>query len=1258
MTQGLPAAVATAQMRSALLRLSTRIAESRDEAEVCRGVVEALHDDTFGFLGVGLYLAGSEAFEPALRASAGSFGTASNVAELRKPLRVAQNAIGELVVQRGMGQAFDKGDVEILAAAANQASIAIGRARLLAAERSRTTEQRALLDTLADLSSELELDRLLQAVLERAIDLLHVTGGELAIYEPDADELVIVASHHMEVNAVGIRMKVGEGAMGHVALTQEPLIIPRYQEWEGRSDKYTQSSVQSVMATPLLIGNRLVGAIASVHSDPDRKFGETDLRLLNLFAAQAAIAIENARLFSREREQATEQQALLDSLQDLSAEIDLSRLLNAVLKRAVSLLHVTGGELAIYDEDARELEIMASYNMETDAVGTRMALGEGAMGHVAQTREPLVIPRYQEWEGRSDKYTQSTVQAVMAAPLMIGKRLVGAIASVHSDPERKVGERDLRRLIMFAPQAAIAIENARLFAAERRRAEEQEALLDTLKDLSGELELSRVLHRVLERAVALLGVTGGELATFDDARQDLHIVASHNMETDAVGTRMAIGDGAMGHVAQTHQPLIIPRYQEWTGRSENYAQDSVQSVVVAPLLIGKRLVGAIAAVHADTSREFTKDDLTLLELFAPQAAIAIENARLYAESQRYFQDLVLNNPVAIVNLDTSSTITSCNPAFERMFGYTNAEVVGRNLDELVTTAETLGEAKAYTQAAITGRTASGTGRRRRKDGTLIDVEVFSIPIVVGGSSVGMIALYHDVTELLAARREAEDASASKSRFLANTSHELRTPLNAIIGYSEMLEEELSDAGQMEYLPDLQRIRSAGKHLLSLINDILDLSKIEAGKMELFVDAFHVRDAVDDVCTTIRPLLEKNGNAFRLVGDADLGTMRSDATRLRQVLLNLLSNASKFTERGTITLEVHHERANGGWLSFAVSDTGIGMTPDQLDRVFDAFSQAEAATASKYGGTGLGLPISRRFCQMMGGDITVSSTLGEGSTFLVRLPATVPAESDDGTVQGIGSGTAGTVLVIDDDAAVRTILRRTLVRDGYRVYEAADGEDGIAQAVALRPDVITLDVLMPSMDGWSVLTALKADPTVRDTPVIMLSIVDDKKLGFALGASEYLTKPIDRQRLLEVLHQYGHDGDNRPILIVEDDADTRTVLRRMLEADDWRVVEAENGRVGLDRVSEHAPGLILLDLMMPELDGFAFLDRRRANPALREIPVIVITAKDLTADDRQRLNGGVEHVFQKSDYDRDRLVAEVRELVARHASRHSVGADGR
>jgi PAS domain S-box-containing protein len=722
-------------------------------------------------------------------------------------------------------------------------------------------------------------------------------------------------------------------------------------------------------------------------------------------------------------------------------------------------------------------------------------------------------------------------------PLLIDGAPVGVLV-VESAQPNAFGQHDFEILTAAANQASIAIARARLVQSqarlleeERRRANEQQALLDTLTDLSAELELSKLFQAVLERAATLLGVAAGELAIFDEAKQQLVVIANHNTGTVSTGTRLAVGEGAMGHVAQTLEPLIIPDYQRWAGRSAQYAQVAAHAVAVVPLLIRGRLVGALSVWHADPQRQFGDGDLRLINLFAPQAAIAIENARLYSEAQhqrQYFEELVKNSPVAIVALDNDHNIVSCNPAFEKMFGYSEGEVLHRNLDQLITTEAMRGEAVAYTQQALHHRPVKALRQRCRKDGSLVDVEVLAVPVVVGGEPVGLMGLYHDITELLQARREAEAANSAKSQFLASMSHELRTPLNAIIGYSEMLEEEAQESGQAAFVPDLEKIRSAGRHLLTLINDILDLSKIEAGKLELFLETFDVRATIEEVATTVAPLVEKNANRLEVRCAEDLGTMHADLTRTRQVLLNLLSNACKFTQRGVVTLRAEREPARDGTgpqLVFRVADSGIGMTEEQIGKLFEAFAQADASTTRNYGGTGLGLAITRRFCRMMGGEVTVESAPGRGSTFTVRLPAQVGESRREAAAaptpepEPAGPATAGTVLVIDDDPAARALMRRFLGREGFRVEEAPDGESGLARARTHRPDVITLDVLMPGMDGWAVLAALKSDPALAQIPVILATIVDEAHLGFALGASDVLHKPIDRERLGEVLRKY-------------------------------------------------------------------------------------------------------------------------------------------
>jgi adenylate cyclase len=517
-----------------------------------------------------------------------------------------------------------------------------------------------------------------------------------------------------------------------------------------------------------------------------------------------------------------------------------------------------------------------------------------------------------------------------------------------------------------------------------------------------------------------------------------------------------------------------------------------------------------------------------------------------------------------------------------------------------------------------------------------------------------VAVYTDVSELKQREQDAEVASREKSDFLARMSHELRTPMNAIIGITEMLLEAAEESRQSEQLEPLRRVHGAGRHLLALINDILDLSKIEAGRMELHVTAFGIADLMREAAAMARPLAEKNRNRLTVACPDDIGTTRADMIRLRQIVLNLLSNACKFTEVGEVTLAVEPSRKQGreGML-IRVTDTGIGMTHEQMSRLFREFSQADSSTARKYGGTGLGLAISQRLARLMGGEITADSQPGRGSTFCLWLPRVADSlESPPAPVQRLlpakpeaaaeRGRIAQTVVVIDDDPTVHDLLSRLLTQEGYAVALAATGVEGLNRVRELRPTAVILDIKLPDLDGWTVLAALKGNPELAGIPVIVLTIVDDRARGYALGAAEYLVKPIDRKRLRVVLEKYC--GPHGRILLVEDDELTRSTTRELVVQHGFAVVEAANGREALDRLAEAMPDLILLDLLMPEMDGFEFLDEIRRRPAWGAVPVIILTAKDLTEDDRRRLSGRAIRIIQKAGQSRELLVAELRRAI--------------
>ena len=509
-------------------------------------------------------------------------------------------------------------------------------------------------------------------------------------------------------------------------------------------------------------------------------------------------------------------------------------------------------------------------------------------------------------------------------------------------------------------------------------------------------------------------------------------------------------------------------------------------------------------------------------------------------------------------------------------------------------------------------------------------------------------------EAAKARETAENANRTKSLFLANMSHELRTPLNAILGYSEMLAEEAEERGLDDFGADLEKIGSAGKHLLALINDILDLSKIEAGKMDLFLETFDLAGMIGEVASTIQPLVRTNANTLDVVLAPELGAMHADQIKVRQGLFNLLSNAVKFTQGGTITVDAGREWMDGrDWIVFRVADTGIGLSPAQLVKLFQDFTQADASTTRKFGGTGLGLALTRRFCQMMGGDVTVHSVSGEGSVFTIKLPAVVREATPeilaalgpaDG-VEGIGPLPGGSyVLVIDDDPVQRDLMRRFLGREGFHVLAASGGEEGLRLARHARPAAITLDVMMPDMDGWGVLAALKADAALCSIPVIMLTMVDDPDRGFMLGAADYATKPVNRGHLTRLLKKYTCGSPPCPVLVVDDDAPTRARMRAMLEKEGWKVSEAPNGRAALESMERERPRLVLLDLMMPEMDGFEFADRMRRHPEWRSVPIVVVTSRDLNREERRRLNGYVETILQKAGDSPEALLHQVRDLL--------------
>jgi PAS domain S-box-containing protein len=598
-----------------------------------------------------------------------------------------------------------------------------------------------------------------------------------------------------------------------------------------------------------------------------------------------------------------------------------------------------------------------------------------------------------------------------------------------------------------------------------------------------------------------------------------------------------------------------------------------------------------------------------------------------------------------------------NPAYERTLGVSREEAIGKTPAQLVRSDYHPPEFFKELDATLErGETWSGTLVSRARDGRLVYFDTTVTPIAdATGRITHHIGIKRDITERLQraealiqtnraleqARDAAVAASRAKSEFLANMSHELRTPLNAIIGYSEILMDESVEEGSQAW-QDLKRIRSAGAHLLALIDDVLDISKIEADRIELTPEVFSVSDLVEGVSATIHPLAEKNKNTYEAVyGDC---TVHADRTRLRQILFNLLSNACKFTKQGKVTLHVAPvEREGRKWVEFRVTDTGIGISKENQAKLFQPFVQADSSTTREYGGTGLGLAICKRLTEMMGGQIQLESELGKGTTVTVLLPSMRETASDVADIRRRGG--APVVLVIDDDEDVRELCTRVLTKRGFWAQAVPSGSQGIELAARLRPDAIVLDVKMPGMSGWDVLSKLKLSEKTSSIPVIMLTVMHQEEIGRALGAVDYLIKPLDPKALIATLRRHIRQEGVR-VLVVEDDPSTREMIRRTLEGAGHIVTEAENGQVALDRLDTDAPDIIVLDLMMPVMDGFTFLHHLRTSTNHANLPVIVATARMLSEAEQRALEATAQRVIRKKGHRLEELVELIGDQIAR------------
>jgi signal transduction histidine kinase/CheY-like chemotaxis protein len=842
-------------------------------------------------------------------------------------------------------------------------------------------------------------------------------------------------------------------------------------------------------------------------------------------------------------EEAREQQHATSEVLDVlgRSESDQQPVFETVVRNATRLCRADAGQIYIFDGSVYRVAFATggSEPYRDLLVSTPVSPGRGTLvGKVAFERQTIHIPDAREdpdydWHESLKLGGQRTMLGV---PILDEDEVIGVMSLVRTEVN-PFSKRQIELVTTFAAQGSIAIQTGNLFKRlERQRVElarsveELEALADVGEAVASTLDLQEVLRTIVTLAVELSGTDGGSIFEFDPETEEFRLSTAYGTEDELIRdlqqARIPLGETVVGRAAATRETQPVPDIGAAPSdpHLELLLRHGWQSMLAVPLLRKDRILGALV-VRRKTTGEFSAEITDLLETFASQSTLAVQNAHLFRE-------------------------------------------------------------------------------------------------------------------IAQKSNEVEVASRHKSEFLASMSHELRTPLNAVIGFSDVLLEgmfgELNEK-QRDYLQD---IRDSGQHLLELLNDILDLSKIEAGRMRLEPSPFLLSTVLEDGLRMVRDRASQHAIELSVDVEKGVGMIVADELKIKQVVLNLLTNAVKFTPDGG-RVEIAAKKLDGH-VEVTVVDTGIGIAIEDQARIFESFEQGKREVKEE--GTGLGLTLSRRIVELHGGRIWVESKVGEGSTFAFTIPTRLPAAQPEPVPVGADGEPAEaengrpTILIVEDDEHSIDLLSLHLNGAGFKVELARDGRQGLDLARQLHPAGIVLDIILPELDGWDLLASVKADPDVADIPVIVVSMLDERGKGFALGAAEYLVKPVGRDDVLAALDRCFHaPGAVNRVLVIDDDPSALELIKAVLEPEGYTVDRASGGEEGVALATRAQPDVILLDLLMPNVDGFAVVERLRAGPTTADIPIVVLTSKTMTREDKQRLNGQISFLAKKGEFDRGALI---------------------
>jgi PAS domain S-box-containing protein len=1181
-------------------------------------------------------------------------GTDASKSGVRIPIINGDQVIGTITLENFEREhAFGEGEIRLLTTIAGSLGAALQNAYLFSETEQRNRELSIINNIQQGLVSRLDVQSMIDLFgdeITRIFPPEERKANNYSVFIALYDEQTSSIEFPYLVDGEGKRFAepptpLGEGLTSKVIRSGQTLVLKSLEEQIANgmitfTGENVEINSQSWLGVPIRSGEKVVGVI----SMQDRRvnlFKESDVQLLNTLASSLGVAIDNARLFNETQQRAAELATVNTVSSALIGELDTEVLLNLVGEQIRSVFKADIAYVALLDKEKNIIEFPYQYGDLLES----MQYGDGLASRIIQTGKPLLIN--QEMDRQREQLGTTLVgkraRSFLGVPIRASGEAIGAISVQNTAQEGVFSENDQHLLTTIAANVGIALQNARLFDDVKRH--EQDAR-----------EAAEMLRLIFENAFDGIDIyedfPGTGKRVLVDCNDRYCELAGRSREELMSVENTGIFQRTIENPWDEEGESILDQ-KAFSGVFSWIRPDGKENTIeynAAPTRVGDRYY----TIGLDR-------DITERMRVENQLRESNETLRLIFENA--FDGISIYEEIPS---ESRRILLDCNDRY--------CEMAGRSKEELLAIHDTravqhdLGEdAERFGFEPITaGRAFSGVFAWDRPDGKENIIEYNAAPTKVGDRFF-TIGLDRDVTErrraqaeLRQAKEMAEAATQAKSAFLANMSHELRTPLNAIIGFTRIVRRKAEGVMPEKQTENLDKVLTSAEHLLNLINTVLDIAKIEAGRMDVLAANFRIAALIDLCANTSQPLL-KPGVMFEKQVNEDLNIVYSDQDKIRQIVLNLLSNAAKFTHTGKITLAANKDGDN---LRISVTDTGIGISAEALPRIFKEFQQADSSTTRQYGGTGLGLSISRNLARLLGGDITVDSEPDKGSTFTLVIPiqygfrsgASQTKPEADSDKQAFSPPETGSdkkrILVIDDDPDAVYLLQENLSQQEFEIIGARSGEEGIRLAREKQPQAILLDIVMPGIDGWQVLQELKTNPLTAPIPVVFLTIVDKKALGLILGAAAYLLKPLDPVAVRETLHRVIDNNHHaqKHILVVDDDPNVADMLRQFLPESDFSLESALDGEAGLRAIEAKRPDILLLDLLMPVLDGLGVIERLRANPATCDLPIIVISAKELTVDESARLRETVVLVIKKQGFEGEKMLDEIHHVLEKERAK--------